>query len=147
MFKPQLFSSYVTCLHTRQTEFFLHHCCLLPLLPFIAHGKQSNECTWRRMALPLHNLYKCKQVGCSVVVACFIYQLFFILHCVVACLLLNPRMLLLLVYFFIPFFYTDVVAIFCLFVDHVNKFFHYFCFGAFVYHFKNSISIFVTIHT
>ena len=53
--------------------------------------------------------------------------------------------LLLLVYFFIPFLYCIVVAIF-LFIRWLCKQIHYFClFGAFVYHFKVTISIFVTI--
>ena len=44
------------------------------ILPFISHGKQSNECTSRRISLPSRNLYKCKQVACNVVVAClFVY--------------------------------------------------------------------------
>ena len=71
---------------------------------------------------------------CRVAVAClFVYPLF--LYCT----------LLLLVYFFISlfFFCTDVVAIF-LFIRYVNKY-TIFVFGAFVYHFKNTISIFVTI--
>ena len=65
--------------------------------------------------LCLREIYKCKQIACSVVVACFVNPLLFILP------------LLLLVYFF----------------DHVNKPI-IFVFGTF-YHFKNTISIFVTI--
>ena len=48
--------------------------------------------------------------------------------------------LLLPVYLFIRFFHTDVVAIF-LFIPPIIIF----IFGACVYHFKNTISIFVTI--
>ena len=64
------------------------------------------------MALTLRNLFKCKQVACSVVVTCFVYPLSF-LYCT----------LLSLVYFFI---------------------YYIFVFGAFVYHFKKTIFIFVT---
>ena len=52
--------------------------------------------------------------------------------------------LLLLAYFFIPFLfflYRRCCYIFCLFVNHVNIF----VFGAFVYNFKNTIFIFVTL--
>ena len=84
-----------------------------------------NECTWRGISLPSRNPYKCKQIACSFIVACFVYMLFFILH------------LLLFVYFFILFY-------FCLFIDHVNKPI-ILVFAACVYHFKNTISIFVTI--
>ena len=50
----------------------------LPALPcrFISQTKQSNECTWSRMSLPLRNIYKCKQVACSVVVACLLINPF-----------------------------------------------------------------------
>ena len=65
-----------------------------------------NEGTSRRMSLPSQSLYKCKQVACSVVVACLLAYTFF---------------------------YIDV-----------NKSI-IFVFGAFVYHFKNTISILVTI--
>ena len=61
------------------------------------------------MALPLRNLYKCKQVACSVVVACCDCPLFFIL------------VLLLLVYFFITLFIQMLLLYFDLFVDYVNK--------------------------
>ena len=89
------------------------------------------QCTWRRMSLPCRNLYKCKQVACSVVVACLlVYPLFFILHFVVACLLLHAH-----------FYYTDVVAIFLF----IRWLFIIFVFRAFVYHFKNTINIFVTV--
>ena len=51
--------------------------------------------------------------------------------------------LLLLVYFFITLFFILMLLLyFCLFVDQVNKRF-IFLFGAFVYHFKNIIFIFV----
>ena len=33
------------------------------VISFISHGKESTKCTWRRMSLPLWNLYKCKQVA------------------------------------------------------------------------------------
>ena len=51
---------------------------------------------------------------------------------------------LLLLHGFIRFFYTDVVAIICLLVIHVNKPI-IFVFGASVYCFKNTISILVTL--
>ena len=88
--------------HTRLTEFFLNPVACF-VLPFISQTKQSYECTC--------TYHKCKQVACNVVVACLLVYPFFILHFAVACLLLNPRKLLLLVYLFIPFLYTDVVAI------------------------------------
>ena len=74
------------------------------------------------MALPWRNPQKCKQVACSVVVACFVYPLFF--FTVLCC---------------------------CLFTSLSPFIFLYWCccyifvFGAFVYHFKNTISIFITI--
>ena len=98
-------------------------------LPFISHGKLSDECTWRRMSLPSRNLYKCKQVACNVIVTClFVYPLF--LYCT----------LLLLVYFFFPYFVLILLLYFCLLVSHGNTLFII----VFVYHFKNNISIFVT---
>ena len=100
------------------------------------------------MSLPSRNLYKCKQVACSIVVIClFAYPLF--LYCT----------LLLPIYFFIPLFYCNVVVPcsllyyffilmvlldFCLFVDHVNKPI-IFVFEAFVYDFRNTISIAFTL--
>ena len=45
-----------------------------------------------------------------------------------------------------PFFILMLLLYFCLFVDHINKPI-IFAFEAFVYHFKNTISIFVTILT
>ena len=47
------------------------------------------EFNWSRMSLPAWNLYKCKQVACSVVVDCFVFTPSFMLHFVVAYLLLN----------------------------------------------------------
>ena len=105
------------------------------ILPFISQSTQSDEFTSRRMFLPSRNLYKCKQVACSVVVACF-YPFFYTALCY--CLFTSLS----------PFFYTDVVAIFLIFINHVNKpniFVFAFLF-LFVYHFKNTISIFVTIY-
>ena len=75
----------------------------------------------------------CKQVVCSVVINCFVYPVFFILYFVVAWLLLYPV------------FYTNAVAIF-LFIRWSCKQAYYFCFKAFLYHFKNTISIFVKIY-
>ena len=49
----------------------------LPVLSFISQGKQFNEYTWRRLCLASWNLYKCKQVVCSVVVACLLVYLVF----------------------------------------------------------------------
>ena len=91
------------------------------------------------MSFPSRNLYQYKQVACSVVVACYIYPLFFILYYCT---------LLLLVYFFMPFYFFILMLLlyFCLIVDLVNKPI-IFVFGAFVYHFKKTISIFVTILT
>ena len=50
-------------------------------------------------------------------------------------------MSLLLVYFYIPIFMPKLLLYFCLFVDHVS----HIVFVAFVYRFKDIISIFVTI--
>ena len=108
IFKPQLFSSHSMCLHTRLTEFFLN-CCHA----FYIAAMQSNECTWKRMSLPWHNLYKCKQVTTSKLLTTkfllpvYLFNRFFIVHIVIACLLLNPLFyctLLVLVYIFIPLF-------------------------------------------
>ena len=94
-------------------------------LPFTLHGKQSIECTWRRMSLPLRNLYKCKQVACSVVVACLlVYPLFYTELCCCMFSFESPffiLMLLLLVYFFIPIFILMLLLYFCLYVDNLNK--------------------------
>ena len=122
MFKPKLFSSNATCLQSRLTEFFLNPVVCSALL-FISQTKQSNECIWGILSLHSGNLYKCKQVACSVAVSCFYsFTNFFILHFFAACLLLN-----------LPFFYTDVLVTrlllyppflywyICLFVDDVNK--------------------------
>ena len=44
------------------------------------NNKKSDDCPRRRMCLPSRNRYKCKQVACSVVVACLlVYPLF--LYC------------------------------------------------------------------
>ena len=91
--------------------------------------------------MPSRNLYECKQVVyCVVWLRSFLQScccLFicvsatFILHFIVACLLLNVifSILMLLLYF-------------CLFIDHVNKSI-IIVFG--VYHFTNTIYIFVII--
>ena len=113
IFKPQLFSSYATRLHTRLTEFFPNHRCLLCLDFYIA-ARQSNECTWRRMSLPSRHLYKCKQVACSVIVACLlVYPPFnyctLLLSVYFLISFLQILMLLLLVYFFNSFFMPMVL--------------------------------------
>ena len=64
----------------------------------------------------------------------YVFIHYFILHFVVGCLLLN-----------LSFFILMLLLYFCLFINHVSKFI-IFVFGAFVYHFKNTISIFITIH-
>ena len=70
---------------------------------------------------------------CRVVVAClFVYPLFYTALC--CCLFLCPLIFL----------YWCCWYIFCLFINHVNKPI-IFVFGTFVYHFKNTISIFATI--
>ena len=85
---------------------------------FIMQDKHSNICSWRRMSMPLGYLYKCKQVACSVVVACFVYPIFFCtaLYC---CLFTSLSL----------FIYTDVVAI-LLFIRWSYKQVQYFCFLA-----------------
>ena len=75
IFKPQLFSSHAMRLRTRLTEFFLNCRCLL-CLAFYIEDKQPDECILRRMSLPSPNFLKCKQVACSVVVACLLLYLF-----------------------------------------------------------------------
>ena len=53
------------------------------VLPFISRGKQSNQCTLGRMSLPSWKIHKCKQIACSVVVACLlVYPLFFFWYCI-----------------------------------------------------------------
>ena len=76
----------------------------------------------------------CLRYPCSVVVvACFFVYPYF---CTALCCCLFC--------FLIPFFILMLLLYFCLFIDHVNKL-YIFVFGAFVYHFKNTISIFVKI--
>ena len=90
----------------------------------------------------------CKQVACSVVVACFVYPLFFILYFVVACLLFNSPFLYWCCScsftYLSPFFVLKLFLYFCLLIDHVNKPI-IFVFGDFGYNIKKTISIFVTI--
>ena len=101
------------------------------VLHFISQCTLSDKCTSKRMFLLSLNLYKDKQVACSVIVVCF-YRF---LYCT----------LLLVVYFLILSFFTlMLLRYFCLFIYHVNKLI-IFVFVAFVYHFKNTISIFVTV--
>ena len=77
------------------------------------------------MSLSSRILYKCKQVACSVVIACLlVYTLFYYL-------LLNKS----------AFFILTELLYFCVFVDHVIKP----IFGVFVYHFENTISIVVAV--
>ena len=85
---------------SHKNDWILSELPLLALSCLLYHRVSSfNEYSWSRMSLLLRNLYKCKQVAYSVVVACvFVYSLIFIL------------MLLLFVYFFITFFYTDFVG-------------------------------------
>ena len=141
IFEPQLFSStqrvfiqdwlnsfWTACLYTRLTEFLLNRRNLLCLACYTAkyavwwmHLKENVSAS--------RNLYKCKQVACRVVLVWF-YP-FFILQFVVECLLLN-----------LPFFILILLLYFCLFINHGNKSIS-FVFGAFGFHFMNTISIFV----
>ena len=122
---PRLFSSHATCLHTKQTEFFL-------IFFYI-----STSIVWwlllNENIFASGNLYNCKQVAYVI----FIFFLFLFALTV----LLSP--VFLLVY---PFFILMLLPYFCIYVDHVNMFI-VFVFVAFVYIFKwfNTISIFVTI--
>ena len=110
---------------SHKTDWILSEFLWLLCFPFYIAAKQSTECTWRWISLHSQNLYKCKQVACGVVIVClFIYALFYT-DVAVACLLLYPL------------FYTDF-AIYLF----IRWLFHYFCF---VYHFKNTITIFGTI--
>ena len=99
------------------------------------------------MISPLRNLYKCKQVACSVC-CCLLICLFavFKLHFVVACLILNPFFYIDVFVAGLLFFILMLLPYFCIFVDHVNKPIIFCFFGAFVYHFQSTISIFVTIY-
>ena len=100
------------------------------VLRFISNDKQCDEYTWKRMSLPSRYLYKCKQVGfCNL---CILFTLSLQCYCCLfTCLPLF-------------FYYTDVVAIF-LFIRWSCNQAHCFVFEAFVYHFNNTISIFVAI--
>ena len=88
---------------------------------------------WKIMFLPSRNLYKCKQAAGIIVIACF-YPVF--LYCT----------FLLVVYFLTSFYFFILILLlyFCLLINHVNKPI-IFVFRAFVHHFKNTISIFLTI--
>ena len=140
------FTSHAMYLSTRLTEFFLNFRCLL--LSFISHGKQSNECTCRKVSLPSRNLCKCKQVACSVVVTClfayphFLYcflflPVYFLVHSFIPmfCCLFTP-----LYHFFI----LMLLLYFYLFVDHVKKTI-LLVFKTFFYYFNNTI--FIKIYT
>ena len=83
------------------------------------------------MSLSSRNLYKCQQVTCyGVFVYLLVYPLF---YTALYCLLFYSLFILML------------LLNFCLFVHLVNKP-NVFAFEAFVYHFRNTICIFVTIH-
>ena len=96
------YSLHMQCVFTQS---WLNSFCLA----FYIAAKQSNERISRTMFLPLQNLYKCKQVACSVVVACLLHNRLFYTN------------LLLLVYFFILFLFILILLLcFCLLVDHVH---------------------------
>ena len=120
IFKTQLLSSHVTCLHTRLIEFFLNCLCLL-------HVKQSNECNGRRMSLFSRNLYKCKQATCSVIIGCLFVYTFFYVWLLFCCCLFT---------FLSPFFILMLLLYFCLFVHHVNKLIIFVC--VYHFHFRNN---------
>ena len=106
------------------------------VFPFMTHGKQSGECTWRRMSLSLRNLYKCKQVVCCYLCVLFMYLCICVLLCysctvVVACL------------FVCSLFCTDVIIL--LFISWSRKQVNCFVFRAFIWYFNNTISTYVTI--
>ena len=96
------------------------------------------------MSLPSRSLCNCKHAACGVVVLLIRF---------LCCILLFPVffnspffiLMLLLAFFLIPFFILFFILLlyFCLFVDYVNRPI-IFVFGAFVYHLKNTISLFVT---
>ena len=76
------------------------------------------------MSLPLRNLYtSCLHLTSCLQCCCCLFICF-----IVSCLLLNSL-----------YFVLTLLLYFCLFVNYVNKFI-IFVFGAFVYHFKNTIS-------
>ena len=104
IFKPQLFS-YTQRVFTQDWLNFFWiavACYVLPFISQLSSLKNSLElCKW-------------KQVACNVVVVAWLFA-FFILHFVVACLLLNPIVILMLLLYF------------CLFDDQA----HYFCFWSF----------------
>ena len=110
------------------------------VLLFISQDKQSDECTWKGMFVSTRNLYNYKRV-----VYCYFCILFtFSLPCcccMFTCLFaFFILMLLLTVYFFIAFLMLMLLQSFCLLYLFI------FVFGAFAYHFKNIISIFVTMY-
>ena len=116
------------------------------VLSFSSQGKQSDECTWRRMSLPSRNLYTCKQVV-SVIVAC-IFSLRLSLQsccCLFTCLFPFYTALCCCLFTSLSLFYTDVVAIF-LFIRWSCKQVHCVCFLSFcLFVSNNTISIFVII--
>ena len=115
IFKPQLFSSHATCLHTRLTEFLLNQRYLLCRSISILMNALEGE-------------YLCRQV-----VYCYFCILFTLsLQC--CCWLF-----ICLFSFFIPL----LLLYFGIFVDHVNESI-IFVFEAFVYLFDNTIFNFVT---
>ena len=113
----------------------------LPALSCLLYpkGQQSDECTCLgEISINVNKVFIVHFVyvrPCRVVVAClFFHQLFYTAFC--CCLFISFSPLL--------FFILTVLLYFYLFVDNVNKPI-IFVFGAFVYHFKNIISIFETL--
>ena len=92
-----------TKVSSHKTDWILSEFPLLALY-FTLQSKLFNECTWRRISVPSRNLYKCK-----LVIVIFVFFLRCPWSVIVACLLVYSvfcvLMLLLPVYFIIPFLY------------------------------------------
>ena len=100
----------------------------------------NDECIYRRVFLLLQSVYKYKQACLLCILLIFVFE---------ELLLLSIRYFFFTVicYCLFYFFILTLLPYFCLFVNHVNKliiFVFGFCYN-FVYNFKNTTSIFVTI--
>ena len=106
IFKPQLFSSHATCLHTRLTEFFVNGRCLLCLAFYIASSQMN--------ALEAECLCLCEiSINLNIMFTLLLFVYFaYVCPCrvVVACLLLYTLFIILM-----------LLVHFCCLFAHVNK--------------------------
>ena len=117
------------CLHTTLTEFFLNCHCLLRLAFYIAWS----TVWWNRLKKNVSAFAK----SLWMLTSCCFYPFFLLLdHLLFLLLFLLLNSLL--------FFLLMLLLYFCLLINHVNQPI-VFVFGTFVYYFRNTISIFVTI--